>query len=78
MDQQTLIDAILREAKRDFYNGKGRVFRKAFLKMYAVSEGDFMLAIKELPKFWKGIQVNQSILNEEIFFFYLGDPEDSE
>jgi len=75
MDQQTLIDTILREAKRDYYNGKGRIFRKTFLKTYGVTEEHFMLAIKEMQKLWKGIQVNQSILNENIFFFHLADSQ---
>ena len=77
MDQQTLIDTILREARRDFYNGKGRIFRKTFLRVYEVTEEDFMLAIKEMQKLWKGLRVNQSILNEDIFLVHLADCQPS-
>jgi len=62
MDQQTLIDTLLREAKRDFYNGRGRIFKSTILERYHINEEAFMKAINQIP------EATQSILNEDIYF----------
>ena len=72
MDQQTLIDTILREAKRDFFNGRGRIFKSEFLRGYNISEEAFMEAITTMKKLWNALEIIQSPLNEEIFYFNLG------
>lgn len=70
MDRQTLVNLILREAKRDFFNGRGRIFKTDFLKTYQIDEKSFVEALELLMK--EGIVVESS-LNDDILFVRFGD-----
>jgi len=72
MDQQTLVSTILREAKRDLFNGRGRIFKKTLLATYHVTEEDFMEAINQIP------EATQSPLNDNIYFLRFAQPNPSE
>lgn len=71
MDKQTLIDNIIKDARKDFFNGVGRIFLKDFMQRYQVDKESFIEAINDIHKLWKGIEVKQSPINDNIFLVYL-------
>ena len=46
MDQETIKQAILREAKRDFFNGVGRILINDFTQEYNISLDEFLDILK--------------------------------
>lgn len=48
MDRNTLQKMILRWARRDFFNGVGRIFLDEFSKAYGVTEQEVVSTLKEM------------------------------
>jgi len=49
MDRRTLQETIIREARRDLFQGVGRIRIDDFLHNYGVTREEFTAALKALP-----------------------------
>ncbi len=73
MEQDTLIKLVLREARRDCINMKGRIFKSQILRTLQISNSDFNQAINKITK-ENHATITQAPLNPNIYYFQFNEP----